>query len=143
MSSRTRREAAQRRAVQRRRLAIGAMVAAAIGLGVLLALLLGGDDDDGDGAATSAVTETVSMVEMAFEPDPIEAAAGAAVLRVVNDGAVDHSLVVTGAGKGTPDLAPGEEMTLDLSGLEAGSYRVICDIEGHVEAGMVTTLILD
>jgi uncharacterized cupredoxin-like copper-binding protein len=143
VSSRTRREAAQRREVQRRRLAIGAMLAAAIGVGVLLALLLGGDDDDGDGAATSAVTETVSMVEMAFEPDPIEAEAGTAVLRVVNDGAVEHSLVVQGAGKGTPDLEPGQEMTLDLKGLEAGSYRVICDIPGHLEAGMETTLILE
>ena len=118
------------------------MVAVAIGVGVMLALLLGGDDDDGDDATTPAASQTVSMVEMAFEPDPIEAGAGAAVLRVVNDGAVDHSLVVQGAGKGTPDLAPGEELTLDLSALEAGSYRVICDIAGHVEAGMETTLIL-
>ncbi|MGH9085815.1 MAG: cupredoxin domain-containing protein [Acidimicrobiales bacterium] len=125
--------------MQRRRLAIGAMLAVAIGVGVLLALLMGGDDD-GDGDATPAGTQTVSMVEMAFEPDPIEAEAGNAVLRVVNDGAVEHSLVVQGAGKGTPDLEPDQEMTLDLRELEAGSYRVICDIPGHVEAGMVTTL---
>jgi uncharacterized cupredoxin-like copper-binding protein len=138
VSSRTRREAAQRREVQRRRLAIGAMVAAAIGVGVLLALLLAGDD--GDDTSTPTASQTVSMVEMAFEPDPIEAEAGAAVLRVVNDGAVEHSLVVQGAGKGTPDLEPDQEMTLDLRELEAGSYRVICDIPGHVEAGMVTTL---
>ena len=116
------------------------MVVAAAGAGVLLAVLLGGDD--GDDAASPTATQTISMIEMAFVPDPIEDDAGAAVLRVVNDGAVEHSLVVDGTGKGTPDLEPGQEMTLDLRALEAGSYRVFCDIPGHVEAGMETTLTL-
>jgi uncharacterized cupredoxin-like copper-binding protein len=140
MSSRTRREAEQRRQQQQRRLAIGAMVVAAAGVGVLVALLLGGDD--GDDAGTPPASQTVSMIEMAFVPDPIEDEAGSAVLRVVNDGAVEHSLVVEGTGKGTPDLEPGQEMTLDLRALESGSHRVFCDIPGHVEAGMVTTLTL-
>jgi uncharacterized cupredoxin-like copper-binding protein len=114
------------------------MVAVAAVVGVLLAVALGGDD--GDDGPTPAATQTVSMIEMAFEPDPIVDEAGAAVLRVVNDGAVEHSLVIEGAGKGTPDLEPGQELTLDLRSLEPGTYRVLCDIPGHVEAGMETTL---
>jgi plastocyanin len=142
MSSRTERQAARRRADRQRYAAIAAMAAVVVVASVLLATIVGGDDD-GDGGTTPTPTATVSMVEMAFEPDPIVATAGDAVLRVVNDGALPHSLVVVGAGKGTPDLPPGEEMTVDLRDLEAGSYRVICDIPGHVEAGMETTLVLE
>jgi uncharacterized cupredoxin-like copper-binding protein len=140
MSSRTERQAARRRADRQRYAAIVVMATVVVVVGVLLATMVGGDDD---GGTAPTPTATVSMVEMAFEPDPIVATAGDAVLRVVNDGALPHSLVVVGAGKGTPDLPPGEEMTVDLRALEAGSHRVICDIPGHVEAGMETTLVLE
>jgi uncharacterized cupredoxin-like copper-binding protein len=39
------------------------------------------------------------------------------------------------------ELQPGEERTLSLPGDAApGTYRVICDLPGHVEEGMVGTL---
>lgn len=139
MSTRTRREAEQRRQEQRRRLVIVGMAAVALVVVVLLVVVLGGDEGTGTGGDA---TGTVSMIEMAFDPDPIEATAGEAVLHVVNDGAVEHSLVVPDLGKGTPDLQPGQEMDLDLRQAEAGEYYVFCDIAGHREAGMETTLIL-
>lgn len=140
MSTRTRRLAEQRRQERRRRFTIAGMAAAAVVVVVILlvSVIGGGDSTSGGGDATG----TVSMTEMAFDPDPIEATAGEAVLRVVNDGAVEHSLVVPDLGKGTPDLQPGQELDLDLRQAEAGEYYVYCDIAGHREAGMETTLTL-
>jgi plastocyanin len=100
----------------------------------------GGDDDataDGTGDA-----QRVSMTEFAFDPDPIVLEAGDARLEVVNDGAVAHDLVINELGKGTPDLPAGERMVVDLSDQPAGTYRVVCDLPGHTEAGMVTELTL-
>jgi uncharacterized cupredoxin-like copper-binding protein len=34
-------------------------------------------------------------------------------------------------------------MVLDLSDQPAGTYRVVCDLPGHTEAGMVTELVLE
>jgi uncharacterized cupredoxin-like copper-binding protein len=109
--------------------------------GLVAALVLGGDDGDG-GSSRPTAPMTISMVEMAFEPDPIEVPVDGAVLRIVNDGAVDHSMLIPELGKGTPDLKPGQELTLDLTEVEAGEYYVYCDISGHREAGMETTLVL-
>lgn len=138
MSSRARRhEEARRR--QRRNVALGVGGAVAlVVVALVLALALTGDD--GDGGPTGATD--VSMIEMAFVPDPIELASSEAVLRVVNDGAEPHSMLVPDLGKGTPDLRPGEELTIDLTEAEPGEYDVFCDIPGHREAGMETTLVI-
>lgn len=85
----------------------------------------------------------VSMTEFAFDADPIVLPqGGGALLDVVNDGNVVHDLVIGDLGKGTPDLPPGGSMTLDLSDQPAGTYRVVCDLPGHTEAGMVTELVI-
>ena len=114
--------------------AVGAVV-----LLVVIAVVAVATLDDGEPAAG---TTEVSMVEMAFVPDPMEVAATDASLTVVNDGAVPHSLVIPELGKGTPDLEPGQSLTLDLTDQPPGTYVVICDVEGHREAGMETTLVL-
>lgn len=97
-----------------------------------------GDDGGGDGSGDGL---RVSMIEFAYEPDPIPLPASGRLF-IVNDGAVPHDLVIGELGKGTPEMAPGESMLLDLSGQPAGTYRVVCDLPGHIEAGMVTELII-
>lgn len=147
MAQRTRHAREQQRARQariRRGLLIGgvALVVAVVGVVVIAAVL---DDGGSDGPAVdSAGATTVSMTDFAFSPDPIvlSLAAGAR-LEVVNDGTTAHDLLIVELGKGTPDLPPGERMTLDLSDQPAGTYRVVCDLPGHTEAGMVTELTLE
>lgn len=109
---------------------------------VLVTSVMGGGDD-GDGATGGAGGSIVSMTDFAFDPDPIVLEAGDGTrLKVVNDGTVPHDLLVVELGKGTPDLAPGQSMEIDLSDQPAGTYRVVCDLPGHTEAGMVTELVL-
>jgi manganese oxidase len=51
-----------------------------------------------------------------------------------------HDLSVVGTDLITPMLQPGESASLDLSGLDDGTYTVICTVPGHEAAGMVATL---
>lgn len=101
-------------------------------LAVVIFAIGGGDDRPATGALQ------VSMVEMAFVPDPLRASPGQEV-RVTNDGAVRHSLLLVGLGKGV-ELGPGEEMSFTLPEGVTGTYEVLCDIPGHREAGMVGTM---
>ena len=39
-------------------------------------------------------------------------------------------------------LAPGESQTLEIPAVPAGQYRMWCDVEGHAEAGMTGTLVV-
>jgi plastocyanin len=115
-------------------------VIAVIALAAATALLVGcGDTDDGGGGGGGDGL-LVSMVEFGYDPDPIVLPSGETKLDVVNDGQVAHDLVIGELGKGTIELAPGERQVLDLSGQPAGTYRVVCDLPGHIEAGMVSEI---
>ena len=61
---------------------------------------------------------------------------------MTNAGAQAHNLGVEGTDLITPDIAPGESATLDLSSLEAGTYTLYCDIPGHADSGMTTPLVI-
>jgi uncharacterized cupredoxin-like copper-binding protein len=104
------------------------------------ALLAGCGDTGDDGGGDGGDGLLVSMIEFGYEPDPIVLQGGETKLDVVNDGQVAHDLVIGELGKGTIELAPGERQVLDLSGQPAGTYRVVCDLPGHIEAGMVSEL---
>ena len=118
------------------------MTVAAVTLLVVMAVVLvATGEDDGQGGTVQDVVR-VSMTEFAFSPDPIVVDRDAAVFDVVNDGEVAHNLLIGALGKGAPDLGPGEAFELDLTDQPAGTYRVVCDLPGHTEAGMVTELTL-
>ena len=130
MSQRQRHEAERRR--RRIRWGVIAGVVALIALGGILFLPL----SDPDPAVE------VSMVEYAFDPDEAVAAPGQD-LAVQNDGAISHSYLIVDLAKGV-ELEPGAEGTLTVPGdAVPGTYRVICDLPGHVEEGMVGSLVIE
>ena len=133
-----------RRSRQRRTIAVVVLVVFVAGALLLFGSRLGSDSGSEDGATAASSTVRVAMTEFAFSPNPIVLRSGDdARLEVVNDGAVPHDLVILKLGKGTPDLPPGQSMVLDLSNQPEGTYRVVCDLPGHTEAGMVTELTLE
>jgi plastocyanin len=138
MSGRSRRVAEQARRNQVRA-TIGVAVGVVLVIVVMVVVVAAGGSSDSTSGGKASV---ISMTEMKFTPDPIDLPRTDARLRIVNDGAVPHSFIVPELGKGTPDLDAGAEMTLDLTAVPAGTYTVICDIPGHREAGMETTLTL-
>jgi len=108
---------------------------AAIALALVFAALDGGDDASDD---PSAEAVPVSLSEYAFAPDPVVAPGGR--IELTNDGAIEHNFVVPELGKGSRELGPGESEVMDLSDQPAGTYVVVCDLTGHREEGMETTL---
>lgn len=91
------------------------------------------------GGASTGGSVSVALTEFAITPSDIAVPAGG-ILTVANDGAVAHDLAVEGQDLATPELAAGDEATLDVRGLAPGTYTVFCQIPGHREAGMVGTL---
>jgi plastocyanin len=109
---------------------VGAAVVALLALGGLLFLPISDDSPE---------AVEISMSEYAFAPAVVHAQPGQE-LRVSNVGAIDHSYVIVGLGKGV-ELRPGETRSIHLPfDTDAGSYQAICDIPDHVEQGMVGTL---
>ncbi len=61
-------------------------------------------------------------------------------MTITNSGTIVHNVRVEGTELKTEDIPAGGSAELDVSGLEPGTYTVICEIAGHVESGMTTTL---
>jgi manganese oxidase len=92
--------------------------------------------------ATDSTEIRVELTEFGIEPREITVPPATPVtLRVVNAGAIDHDLHVDGIAA-TPMLAGGEEAVLSLPALDAGTYRVWCEVAGHAAAGMEGTLVV-
>jgi manganese oxidase len=111
-------------------------------LATATAIAVAVDRDGGGGVATAATAAaagpvSVSLTEFAISPAAI---GGADSLVVTNDGTMAHDLSVVGTDLITPMLQPGESATLDLSGLDDGTYTVICTVPGHEAAGMTGSL---
>lgn len=115
------------------------------------------------GAAPTKVT--VTMTEFGFEPNVIQATAGSPVeLTLVNEGAIEHDFVievipvtdVSSSNSGEHHMstdehseydlhtstAAGETSTLTFTPTEPGTYKIICSVPGHLDAGMTGELIV-
>ena len=93
--------------------------------------------------AADPVRLTVHMTEYSFEPaDLAVPAAREVVLTLINDGRVDHDMVVTQFGGQLIRLRGGDSGTVTLRPLAAGTYRVVCSIPTHIELGMVGTIVV-
>jgi len=107
---------------------------------------------------------TITMKEFGFEPNTINVTAGSPVeLTLVNEGAIEHDFVievipVTDVSDSNSsdhqmtdehsefDLhtstAAGETSTLTFTPTEPGTYKIICSVPGHKDAGMTGELIV-
>ena len=128
---------------------------------ILLAVLLSACA----GGSAPATKVTVNMTEFAFTPNVITVSAGQPVeLTLINDGAVEHDFVVEivpvddvstegmemdhmSGDHEEYDLhsatAAGSTSTLRFTVTEPGTYKIICSVPGHLDAGMVGELIVE
>lgn len=123
------------------------------GVGAVAILATGCGDDGGGDGADDAIEATATDFE--FEPDDWTVPAGDFSLELTNDGAVDHEFVIMNEeidseADFAEDLVldeveapPGETVDYDFTVDEAGTYQVLCALEGHFDAGMEGTLTVE
>ncbi|MDR7435062.1 MAG: cupredoxin domain-containing protein [Armatimonadota bacterium] len=85
-------------------------------------------------AGEIAITEN----EWSIQPKEIRAKPGKVTFVIKNQGAVEHNFVIEGVGE-VDKIAPGETKKLEVT-LQPGTYKVVCNLPGHQEAGMEATL---
>ncbi len=109
---------------------------------VVLALVMGIACGGSSGPPAGSIS--VSMTEFAFTPKDINAPAGKVVFFLTNAGQTPHDMVVldsSGKALARSELVqPGNKSVFTIDNLPAGTYAVVCDVQGHREAGMVGTL---
>ncbi|MDZ7678547.1 MAG: cupredoxin domain-containing protein [Acidimicrobiales bacterium] len=126
-------------------------VVVAVGATALLLGACGGDDD----AATSTEIET-EATEFKFDPDAWSVSAGEEfTIEFTNSGSVEHEWAVLKEGEDIESeddfaedkvlfeveaIPAGESVTESFTVEDAGTYQVICAIDGHFDAGMEGTL---
>lgn len=125
-------------------------------LALAFAVGLGACADDEGGASTSI---EAAASEFQFEPDSWTVPEGQEfTIRFENAGSVEHEWAVIRLGQDIESEAEfaeekvlfeveavpaGESTTETLTVDEAGTYQVICAIEGHFDAGMEGTLTVE
>jgi uncharacterized cupredoxin-like copper-binding protein len=114
------------------------------GITVLLVTLLlltacKGGVGQGGSPPPAGATINVTETEFKMEPKALAAKPGKVTFRVKNAGAVEHNFIVEKTTIKIEAIQPGETKTAS-GDLKAGQYKVVCNIPGHAEAGMVATL---
>ena len=120
-----------------------ARVAVALTAGILLVACGSGGGHAGHDAEASvhdpvegAPATTVTAVDIDFEPATLALQAGEATnVTVVNEGGTLHDFTLEEADVHA-NVEPGEEVTTAVTVDEPGTYKAICTVEGHAEAGM-------
>lgn len=117
-----------------------------VGFALLTALVVAGCGGGGSGqqgggqqGGTGSATINVSEKEWTITFATASVKAGKLTFVIKNDGAIEHNFEIKGANVEVDAIQPGQtkEITADL---KPGTYTVICNIPGHEEAGMKTTL---
>jgi plastocyanin len=98
-----------------------------------------------DPSGGSAQEVQVTLKEWAIEPKTIEVQSGRVRFNVTNTGQFTHNFVVLRDGSEvgrTPNFAQSDGQKVLEVDLQPGTYRVVCDIQGHAERGMQGELIV-
>jgi uncharacterized cupredoxin-like copper-binding protein len=121
---------------------------------LMIALALGacaGTSDQAPGSdvppASLASTITIEATEFAFTPSTFTAQVGEEItFEVTNNGTLEHNFVVldpSGAEVARTSLAVGVTESVLVMPMLAGDYTIVCDIEGHQQAGMQAALTVE
>ena len=79
----------------------------------------------------------LTLTEFKITPNEISVPADS-IITIVNDGTVAHDVSVDGITSDRVDA--GGSTILDLTGVEPGTYDMICTVTGHKDSGMTGTI---
>ena len=81
----------------------------------------------------------VEETEFKFTPKDLTAKPGKVTFEIKNAGTVEHNFIIKGTTVNLESIQAGQTATVTVD-LAPGTYRVLCTVPGHEEAGMVGTL---
>jgi plastocyanin len=85
------------------------------------------------------VSIRVALIDFGYDPNPFHIDGGEGqhvTITLQNRGTVPHNLAVPDLGLMSAEVAPGQTATLDFVSDRDGTFRVLCTLPGHEEAGM-------
>jgi uncharacterized cupredoxin-like copper-binding protein len=117
------------------------------GVAVLLVSLLAASCGGGGGkpsgqqpsAPSAGATVTVSEKEWSITFSTAALKAGPLKLMVKNEGSIEHNFIIKEANVEVDSIQPGQSKEVTVN-LKPGTYTVMCNIAGHAEAGMQTSI---
>jgi uncharacterized cupredoxin-like copper-binding protein len=129
-----------------------------LSVSALFLLAACGGTPAGPGQTTTQLT--IDMVEFMFDPETVTVPAGGQVeLTLINSGALEHEWVIMNLGtQVTPPFGDDDEaniywekevepggtaVEIFTAPSQPGEYQIVCGIAGHMEAGMIGTLIVE
>ena len=125
-----------------------AITSTVVGLGLIAAGCSSTTSGEGTGTGEQAqgapAVVEVMLSDFKIEPATISVPADTPLsVTVMNHGQAPHTFGVTidGSSIETPTIDPDASAQLDLPALAAGSYDALCTVPGHVDMGMVATMI--
>ena len=99
----------------------------------------GASEGGGGGGAAGGGAEFVAA-DIEYRQAPTELPAGPVSATLVNEGSIEHNVVIEELdNQKILDAPPGETVTAEVE-LEPGEYTYFCDVAGHRAAGMEGTL---
>jgi iron uptake system component EfeO len=121
----------------------GLLISTAVAGLLVVAACGGGGSGSGSSDSVPAGALVIEALDIKFDKKDYTAKAGEVPIAYVSKGQVVHTLDVINADNTTVGqtmkVAPGQTK-VETFDLPAGTYRLICDIPGHQEAGMTATL---
>jgi plastocyanin len=119
-----------------------------------LAACGGGDDEGatapppttagGTGGGAGGTVQITTSEGIAYDEASVEASAGEVTIDYTNDSGLPHNVILEGGGvdgEGTDTIESGS--TSVTVNLEAGEYTFYCSVDGHRDAGMEGTLVVN
>jgi plastocyanin len=95
------------------------------------------------GMAGSSDALTFVARDIEYAQAPSEAPAGQVSVELVNEGAIEHDVVIEELGDQAVAAAGGGETATGQVGLQPGAYTYYCSVPGHRAAGMEGTLTVE
>lgn len=119
-------------------LAVIAMVVSIGAIGVV-SVARGGTSSASAGGGNAVTTVEVTLTEFAITLSPATVPPGKVVLNVHNSGNAEHNLAAVALNKRTPNIPAGGHALLELGDVNSG-VELICEVSGHKDSGMHSTL---
>ena len=109
-------------------------------LGVVAIVAMTNSDSSSTVVSELPTTISVELSEFNIAMSASTVRPGDITFQVKNNGNVDHNFVISTLKLRTEMLRPGQSVTVVATDVSAGTYEVICEVSGHLEAGMKSTL---